>query len=66
LTASPTGIIFTLINASTQTSTYQIERIAPSEEGVFTIEAISMPTNEQGILLVADGFNEDSNWVISE
>lgn len=66
LTASPTGIIFTLINASTQTSTYQIERIAPSEEGVFTIEAMSMPTNEQGILLVADGFNEDSNWVISE
>lgn len=62
--ASPTGVIFTLANSETQTSTYQIERITPSEDGGFNIEAVHMPTTETGILVLADGFDEDSNWVI--
>lgn len=62
--ASPTGVIFTLINAETQTRTYQIERITPQEEGGFSIEAMHMPTNENNILLLAEGFDTPSNWVI--
>lgn len=62
-TASPTGIIFTLINSQTQSRTYQIERISPVQEGGFSIEAIHMPTNSSGILLMAEAFNS-SNWEI--
>ncbi len=64
-TASPSGIIFTLVNEITQTSTYQIERITPTEDGRFSIEAVHMPTTDTGILEIADGFDEASNWEIS-
>jgi len=63
--AQPTGVIFTLINEATSTSTYQIERITPTEDGRFGIEAIHMPTTEAGILVMAEGFTEAANWVIS-
>lgn len=64
--ASPVGVIFTLANSLTQTYTYQIERITPSEDGGFSIEAIHMPTTETGILTMAEGFDLESNWVIEE
>lgn len=64
--ATPTGIIWTLINAATQTRSYQIERITPVEDGGFSIEAIHMPTNSSDIPLLAVGFDQASNWVISE
>lgn len=62
--ATPTGIIFTMINAETQTRTYQIERITPQDEGGFSIEAMHMPTNDSNVLLLAAGFDDSSNWVI--
>lgn len=63
-TASPTGIIFTLINSQTYSRTYQIERISPVQEGGFSIEAVHMPVNSSGILAMAEGFNDDGNWDI--
>lgn len=65
-TATPTGIIFTLINSTTQTRTYQIERITPVEEGGFSIEAVHMPTDSSNILLLSKGFDTAANWVISD
>ena len=62
--ATPAGVIFTLVNTETQTNTYQIERITPSEDGAFSIEAVHMPTTDSGILVMADGFVDDANWVI--
>ena len=63
-TASPTGVVFTVKLPSTQIRVYQIERISPTDDGTFTIEALHMPVNSSGVLLVADGFDTASNWVI--
>lgn len=64
--ATPTGVIFTLVNSVTQALTYQIERITPTEDGGFNVEAVHMPTTEAGILLLADGFTDDANWIIKD
>jgi hypothetical protein len=63
-TASPSGIIFTLINSETRSRTYQIEKISPVQEGGFSIEAVHMPVNSSGILKLAEGFTNSSNWSI--
>ena len=63
-TASPVGIVFTVKLPSTQIRVYQIERISPTDDGTFTIEALHMPVNSSGVLQVADGFDTASNWVI--
>ena len=63
-TATPTGIVFTVKLPSTQVRVYQVERIAPDDEGAFTIEAMHMPVNSSGILEVADGFDTAGNWTI--
>jgi hypothetical protein len=44
--------------------TYQISRITPTEDGVYDVEAVHMPTNSAGILLVATDWDEASAWVI--
>jgi hypothetical protein len=64
--ATPTGIVFTVKLPSTQVRTYQIERITPTEEGTFTIEAVHMPTNGSDILELADGFDTAGNWSIQD
>lgn len=64
--ASPAGVIFTLINSETQARTYQIDRISPTEDGTFTVEAMHMPTDEHNILLLAQGFTDPSNWIIED
>ena len=64
-TATPTGVVFTVELPATQVRTYQIERITPTEEGAYTIEAIHMPTNSSGVLEIADGFDTAGNWTIS-
>ena len=61
---SPAGIVFTVKQVSTQVRTYQISRITPSDQGAYQIEAVHMPTNAQGILLVAADWDEASAWVI--
>lgn len=61
-TATPTGIVFTVKVPSVRV--YQVERITPDDEGAFTIEAMHMPVNSSGVLQVADGFDEPTNWTI--
>ena len=63
-TASPKGVVFTVNNSKSQVRTYQINSIKPSEDGLFTIDAVHMPTTGAGILEVADGFDTASNWEI--
>jgi len=65
-TATPTGIVFTVEQAMMQVRTYQIERISPTEEGSYTIEAVHMPTNSSDILELADGFDTAANWTIQD
>jgi predicted phage tail protein len=61
---SPAGIVFTVKQTTTQVRTYQISRITPTEDGVYDIEAVHMPTNSSGLLLVATDWDEASAWVI--
>ena len=59
------GAVFTVRNDKSQVRTYQINSIKPSEDGLFTIEAVHMPTTAAGILEVANGFDDDvNNWTI--
>ncbi len=62
--ASPAGVIFTIKQSSTQVRTYQISRITPTEDGKYDIEAVHMPTDENGRLLVAADWEEAAAWVI--
>jgi predicted phage tail protein len=61
---SPAGIVFTVKQTTTQVRTYQISRITPTEDGVYDIEAVHMPTNSSGLLLVATDWDEASAWVV--
>lgn len=61
---SPAGIMFTVKQASTQVRTYQISRITPTEDGVYAIEAVHMPINNAGVLLVAADWDTAGAWVI--
>jgi hypothetical protein len=65
--ATPTGIIFTLINDTTVARTYQIERITPSDQGGYSIEAVHMPTDDENFLLMAKNWGgevTDAHWII--
>ena len=64
--ATPAGVIFTLVNSTTEAFTYQIERITPPEDGGYTIEAVHQPVDANGILLLAAGFDDEANWVITD
>lgn len=64
VTASPTGIVFTVVRPDRQVQTYQVESIEPNEEGYLAIEAVHMPTNSSGVLRLADGLFSDASWII--
>lgn len=66
LLSGPSGVIFTVMTEKVQEFTYQIERITPSEDGGFSIEAIHMPLDSNRIPLLAKGFDLPENWVIAE
>lgn len=59
------SVIFTVKKVNSQVKTYQITRITPTEEGKFDIEALHAPTNSSGVLLMAEGWDNGSNWEIS-
>lgn len=63
-TATPTGVVFTVKNVSSQVRTYQIESIQPNEDGSFQIECVHMPTLADGMLEISSGFDTPSNWII--
>lgn len=60
------GRIFTVKKVNSQVKTYQVTRITPTDEGKFDIEALHSPVNSSGLLLMAEGWDNGSNWVISQ
>lgn len=58
------GTIFTVKQTTTQVRTYQISKITPAEDGVFDVEAVHMPTDAAGMLLVAADWDNAGSWVI--
>jgi hypothetical protein len=60
----PAGIVFTVKRTNAQVRTYQVSRITPTEDGAYEVEAVHMPTNNQGILLVAANWDNEDAWVI--
>ena len=61
---SPAGIVFTIKRTSTLVRSYQITKISPTEDGAYRIEALHMPTDASGRMLVAADWNEAGAWVI--
>ena len=62
---SPRNLIFTIPLALTDTQTYLIERITSEQDGAFSIEASVAPTvTPNGVLQLANGFDDDANWDI--
>ena len=64
--ATPTGVVFTIRKPGREVRTYQVESIEPTEDGYFAIEAIHTPTTTAGTLVLADGFDNDANWIIQD
>ena len=64
--ATPTGVVFSVKNSTSQVRTYQIESITPDEEGSFTIEAVHMPTDANGFLQLVSDWDSASAWIIQE
>lgn len=58
------GHVFTIYNAAQQARTYRVERVAPTQDGRFTVEAAHAPTGDDGRLLLAAKWNNPNSWVI--
>jgi hypothetical protein len=61
---SPAGVIFTVKRTTTETRSYQISKITPTDDGAYAIEAIHMPTDAGGFMLVAADWDSPEAWVI--
>ena len=57
------GFIFTVVTNNVRT--YQITKITPTDDGKFDIEATHSPVSNSGVLLMAQGWDNVNNWVIS-
>ena len=61
---TPAGIVFTIKRTSTLVRSYQITKISPTEDGAYRIEALHMPTDASGRMLVAADWDSAGAWVI--
>ena len=61
---SPAGIVFAIKRTATLVRSYQITRIAPTDDGAYRIEALHMPTDASGMIVAATDWDEASAWVI--
>ena len=62
--SSPTGSVFSLQTAEQQTGTYKTQSLSFNEEGNIQVEATFFPTNENGVSLIAEGFDDPDNWIV--
>ena len=62
--ASPAGVVFTVKQTTTQVRSYQIAKIAPTDDGAYQIEAIHMPTDASLRMLAAADWDNEDAWVI--
>lgn len=61
---SPAGVIFTVKRTTTETRSYQITKISPTDDGAYSIEALHMPTDASGLQLAVADWNSAPAWVI--
>ena len=61
---TPAGIIFTVKTTTTETRSYQISKITPTDDGAYAIEAIHMPTDASGRMLAVADWDSAAAWVI--
>jgi hypothetical protein len=61
---SPAGVIFTVKRTTTEVRSYQISKIAPTDDGAYSIEALHMPTNANGLMLAVADWDSAAAWVI--
>jgi hypothetical protein len=50
--------------ATPRAGTYKTQSLSFNEEGNIQVEATFFPTNDQGISLIAEGFDDPDNWEI--
>lgn len=62
--ASPTGIVFTVKQTTTQVRSYQIAKISPTDDGAYQIEAVHMPTDASLRMVAASDWDSADVWVI--
>jgi hypothetical protein len=62
--SSPAGSVFCLRNTTPRAGTYKTQSLSFNEEGNIQVEATFFPTNDQGISLIAEGFDDPDNWEI--
>ena len=60
------GSLFTLLSTSTDYSIYQIEELTLEEDGLVSISAVEVPTDESGVSIVAKDVLTESNFTILE
>jgi len=60
-TASPTGIVFTVVTSEILTRTYRIDSIQPSDDG-YEIEAVHTPMLSNGTLQLYAEWSDSSYW----
>ena len=60
------GSLFTLLSGSTDYSVYQIESLNLEEDGLVSISAVEVPTDQQGISIVAKDVLTPSNFTVLE
>ena len=61
---SPAGIVFTVKRSTTTVRSYQITKIAPTDDGAYRIEALHMPTDVNGRMMAAADWDTTGAWVI--
>ena len=61
---TPAGIIFTVKQSTTETRSYQISKITPTDDGAYSIEAIHMPTDANGFMIAVADWDNAAAWVI--
>lgn len=61
--ATPVGVLWS-VEPPNETSTYRVMRVTPTQDGRLTIDAVHMPTDEDGRLLMSLGWDDPDNWVI--
>lgn len=60
------GSLFTLLDTSTDYSVYQIESLNLEEDGLVSISAVEVPTDESGVSIVAKDVLTPDNFTVLE
>lgn len=62
--SAPAGSVFCIRNTTSRAGTYKTQSLSFNEEGNIQVEATFFPTTDDGISLIAEGFDVPSNWII--